>query len=108
MPNLRTKFLILPGRGSTTLPSVPAAVGVYLGDLADQGRRKASTIARRAFAIARAHRLAGADMDLSYPTIQDVLAEVGRARWGFSDLPNRAQIPARRFAFPRAKFEEGV
>jgi integrase len=64
-------------RGASALPSVPTAVGVYLADLADRGR-KASTIARRAVAITRAHRLAGVDMVMSHPTIRDVLAWVRR------------------------------
>jgi integrase len=64
--------------GASALPSVPRVVGVYLAHLADRGR-KASTITRRAVAITRAHRRAGVDMDLSHPTIRDVLARVRRA-----------------------------
>jgi len=64
-------------RGANPLPSSPAAVGVYLADLAHRGR-KASTISRRAVAIVQAHRLAGAEMDLRHPAIREVLAGIRR------------------------------
>ena len=67
--------------GASAFQSVPKVVGVYLAHLAKRGR-KASTIARRAVAITRAHRLAGVDMDMSHPTIRDVLARVRRTEGG--------------------------
>jgi integrase len=53
-------------------------VGLYLADLASKGR-KVSTISRRVVAIAQAHRVAGAQMDLKHPAIREVLAGIRRS-----------------------------
>jgi integrase len=64
--------------GVPALPSMPETVGLYLTALAENGR-KVSTIQRRVVAIAQAHRVAGAQMDLKHPAIREVLAGIRRA-----------------------------
>jgi site-specific recombinase XerD len=64
-------------RGAVALPTTPGMVGLYISDLAAKGR-KVSTISRRVVAIAQAHRVAGAQMDLKHPAIREVLAGIRR------------------------------
>ena len=60
------------------LPSTAGVVGLYISDMAAKGR-KVSTISRRVVAIAQAHRVAGAQMDLKHPAIREVLAGIRRS-----------------------------
>ena len=60
------------GRGTSSLPCPPGLVCSYLAALAEGGRR-ASTITRRAAAIAHMHRAAGFDSPSTNPAVREVL-----------------------------------
>jgi integrase len=59
-------------RGASPLPGPPGLVCGYLAALAEAGRR-ASTITRRAAAIAHHHRAAGFDSPTTNPAVREVL-----------------------------------
>ena len=64
-------------RGLEALPATPATVGVYLGALADAGR-KVATIDRALAGIMNAHTQAGHRLDGRHPAIRDVRAGIRR------------------------------
>ncbi len=59
-------------RGAESLPCPPGLLCAYLAALADAGR-SASTITRRAAAIAHVHRAAGFDSPAANPAVREVL-----------------------------------
>jgi site-specific recombinase XerD len=64
-------------RGASPLPAHPGLVAAYLSDLAQAGR-KASTIGRRAAAIAHRHKLAGLEPPTSAEGVKAVLRGIRR------------------------------
>jgi site-specific recombinase XerD len=81
------------------LPAAPKTVGLFL--TARAAALKLATLKRRLAAIAKRHRLAGADLDLSHPAIRDVLA--GIRRWRGSDAsPKHALSPSQLRSMLRA------
>lgn len=64
-------------RGLEALPASPATVGVYLGAMADAGR-KVATIDRALAGIMNAHNQAGHRLDGRHPAIRDVRAGIRR------------------------------
>lgn len=79
-------------RGAVPIPSSPEAVGLYLADLARNGR-KVATIAHRLVAIAQAHRVAGVPLDTKHPAIREVLAGIRRTH-GTHKLAKAALLTA--------------
>src|SRR6476661_1662037 len=66
-------------RGASPLPCPPGLLCGYLAALADAGRR-ASTITRRAAAIAHHHRAAGLDPPTASPAVREVLRGIRHTR----------------------------
>lgn len=64
-------------RRLASLPAAPAAVGLYVTDLAERGFHP-STINRRTAAIAAAHREAGLDSPTRQPQVQELLKGIRR------------------------------
>ena len=65
-------------RGTSPLPCPPGLLCGYLSALADAGRQ-ASTITRRAAAIAHHHRTAGLDPPTASPAVREVLRGIRHA-----------------------------
>jgi hypothetical protein len=65
-------------RGASPLPAHPGLVAAYLSDLAQAGR-KASTVGRRAAAIAHRHKLAGLEPPTNAEEVRAVLRGIRRA-----------------------------
>ena len=70
--------ILVPRARSNGAAKHTGVVGLYISDMAAKGR-KVSTISRRVVAIAQAHRVAGAQMDLKHPAIREVLAGIRRS-----------------------------
>ena len=86
-------------RGTSSLPCPPGLVCGYLAALAEGGRR-ASTIGRRAAAIAHMHRAAGFDSPSTNPAVREVLRGI-RHTLGMaaqSKTPATAELIARMLA----------
>jgi integrase len=86
-------------RGASPLPCPPGLLCGYLAALADSGRR-ASTITRRAAAIAHQHRVAGCDPPTASPAVREVLRGIRHTHGTApqSKTPATAELIARMLA----------
>jgi hypothetical protein len=76
-------------RGASPLPAHPGLVATYLSDLAQAGR-KASTVGRRAAAIAQRHKLAGVEPPTNVEGVKAVLRGIRRTVGTASDRKSPA------------------
>jgi integrase len=64
--------------GQGSLPAPPGVVALYLAYLADEQKRKTSTLARRLAAISQAHQAAGFPMPTGESVVRSVMAGIRR------------------------------
>src|SRR5690242_542785 len=86
-------------RGASRLPCPPGLLCGYLAALAEAGRR-ASTITRRAAAIAHYHRAAGLDPPTASPAVREVLRGIRHTHGTVpqTKMPATADLVARLLA----------